>query len=123
MFVEPRPMVQQFLQAVSEVFTIYVYTAGKKNYADRVLNIIDPKGLIEKRFYRDSCRRVGGKFLKDLKHIKRSLRVKDSMILVDDNQDSVNNNYPFAVVIEAFEGDQKDRTLTQTFKKVLKFYV
>ena len=42
MYVEPRPMVQEFLKAVSEVFTLYVYTAGKKNYADRVLKVIDP---------------------------------------------------------------------------------
>ena len=123
MFVEPRPMVQEFLRAVSEVFTIYVYTAGKKNYADKVLKVIDSEGLIEKRFYRDSCRKVGGKLVKDLKHIQRTLRVKDSMVLVDDNKDSVNHNYPFAVPIEAFEGDQKDSTLSETFKQVLKFYV
>ena len=30
------------------------------------------------------------------------------MFLVDDNVDSINNNYPFAVKIVAFEGSQTD---------------
>jgi hypothetical protein len=31
------------------------------------------------------------------------------MILVDDNHESINNNYPYAVKIKAFEGDQNDK--------------
>lgn len=42
MYVEPRPLAKQFLKALSEIFTIYIYTAGRKTYADTVLNIIDP---------------------------------------------------------------------------------
>jgi hypothetical protein len=34
-----------------------VYTAGKKKYADTVLDQLDESGVIEKRFYRDSCRK------------------------------------------------------------------
>jgi TFIIF-interacting CTD phosphatase-like protein len=41
------------LTATSSIFNIYVYTAGRKNYADAVIDAIDPKGLIKKRFYRD----------------------------------------------------------------------
>ena len=57
MYVEPRPLAGQFLKKVAEIFTVYIYTAGEKKYADAVLNIIDPENLIEKRFYRDSCRK------------------------------------------------------------------
>ncbi len=46
MYVEPRPYAKQFLESVAEIFTVYVYTAGKKKYADAVLNIIDPKKII-----------------------------------------------------------------------------
>jgi TFIIF-interacting CTD phosphatase-like protein len=41
MFIETRPFVQKFLKAVSEIFIVYVYTAGAKTYADSVLDIID----------------------------------------------------------------------------------
>ena len=44
------------------------------------------------------------------------------MILVDDNNDSVSQNYPFAIKVKAFEGDQGDRFLIETFEKLLKFY-
>lgn len=46
MFVEPRPLARQFLKSASQIFTIYIYTAGKKDYADAVLNIIDTDNVI-----------------------------------------------------------------------------
>jgi TFIIF-interacting CTD phosphatase-like protein len=41
MYVEPRPYAKQFLKSAAQIFTIYIYTAGKKPYADAVLNAID----------------------------------------------------------------------------------
>ena len=43
MFIEKRPFLDQFLDAVNKIFDIWVYTAGNKKYADLVLNQIDPK--------------------------------------------------------------------------------
>lgn len=108
MYIEPRPFAREFLKAVSEIFTVYIYTAGKRSYADAVLDIIDTEKVIQKRFYRDSCKKVNGKLVKDLKYLKKTLRVKEQMFLVDDNSDSINNNYPFALRIEPFEGKQED---------------
>lgn len=123
MYVEPRPLAKQFLQTASEIFTIHIYTAGRKNYADSVLRVLDPENkFIERRFYRESCRKVEGKLVKDLKYLKKTFRIKEEMILVDDNTDSINHNYPFALKIEAFEGDQNDRALLETFQKILRFY-
>jgi RNA polymerase II subunit A small phosphatase-like protein len=123
MFIEPRPFAREFLKAVAEIFTVYIYTAGKKSYADAVLDVIDVEQVIQKRFYRDSCRRVNGKLVKDLKYLKKSLRVKEQMFLVDDNLDSINHNYPFALRISAFEGSQQDLELFSVFEQLLKFYV
>lgn len=97
MYVEPRPLAAHFLQTVAEIFTVYIYTAGEKKYADAVLNIIDPENLIEKRFYRDSCKKENGIIIKDLKHLKKSIKCKREMILVDDNRRSIEKNYPFAI--------------------------
>jgi len=36
-------------------WTIIVFTAGLKDYADQILNDLDPDGYINKRLYRDSC--------------------------------------------------------------------
>lgn len=89
MYVEPRPLARQFLSAVAEIFTVYVYTAGEKKYADTVLNIIDPDQLIEKRFYRDSCKKQEGTWIKDLKYLKKTIKTKQEMVLVDDNMLSI----------------------------------
>jgi TFIIF-interacting CTD phosphatase-like protein len=48
-----------------------VYTAGNKDYADAVLNEIDRKKVIQKRFYRECCKKKNGTFYKDLKHLKK----------------------------------------------------
>ena len=123
MFVEPRPLAKHFLESVAEIFTVYVYTAGEKKYADAVLNVLDTKNLIEKRFYRDSCKKQNGTIVKDLKYLKKTLRTKQEMVLVDDNHLSINKNYPFAIQAEPFEGDQKDQGLVPIFSKLLKFYI
>lgn len=115
MYVEPRPLAKHFLKAVSEIFTVYIYTAGEKKYADAVLNIIDPENKIEKRFYRDSCKKQNGTYVKDLKYLKKTMKTKQEMVLVDDNILSIDRNYPFAVQVKAFEGEQADRELMVIF--------
>lgn len=45
------------------------------------------------------------------------------MVLVDDNSLSIERNYPFAIQIKAFEGDQTDQELLTIFDKLLKFYI
>ena len=54
--------------------------------------------------------------------MKKVSKINKEMILVDDNNDSIGFNYPFAVKIHAFEGDQTDKHLVNTFEKLLKFY-
>lgn len=52
MYVEFRPLLEEFLIAVAKIFDVYIYTAGNKSYADTVLSTIKAKGVIQKRFYR-----------------------------------------------------------------------
>lgn len=122
MYVESRPHLQEFLIAVSSIFEVYIYTAGNKEYADVVLDEIDQKKVIQKRFYRECCKKQNGTYYKDLKHLKKVSKCKGEMILVDDNGVSVGHNYPFSMKIKEFEGDQSDKELTNIFKNLLKFY-
>ena len=123
MFIEKRPLLDEFLDAVNKIFDVWVYTAGNRKYADAVLDEIDPKNQIfQRRFYRDTCRKANGTYYKDLKHLKKVSKVRGDMILVDDNKTSVCHNYPFAVQIEEFEGQQEDKALLTVFEKLLKFY-
>lgn len=116
--VRPRPHVSEFIVAASSVFTLYVYTAGRKAYADAILDVIDPQNLIKKRFYRDSCVPKNRSFVKNLKKLPND----GPMFLVDDNPDSVRINSPNAMIIKAFEGDKTDRELSLIFTKLLELY-
>ena len=40
---------------MSDFIEVATYTAGTQEYADQVLNIIDPNSTVEYRFYRQDC--------------------------------------------------------------------
>lgn len=116
---EKRPHLEDFLEAASKVFTIYVYTAGKKQYADSILDVIDVNRVIEKRFYRDSCAKQNGNFVKNLSKIKS---MPNRMVLLDDNMDSIRLNAPHSLHSPPFEGGNSDSHLPKLFQELLKFY-
>ncbi|KAL2642329.1 hypothetical protein R1flu_009916 [Riccia fluitans] len=59
-YVIKRPGVDHFLQAVSKIFEVVVFTASLRKYADPLLDILDPLNLIRYRRYRESCRSIDG---------------------------------------------------------------
>jgi CTD small phosphatase-like protein 2 len=72
-YVKKRPYVDAFLKKVAEMFDIVVFTASISSYADQLLDILDPGRLISRRYYRDSCLSLGGKYLKDLTIVEANL--------------------------------------------------
>ena len=78
-----RPKALECLQAVSENFQVGVFTASHRNYADAVLDVLDPEGrLIDFRMYREHCVETeDGVYIKDLRVIgNRDLK---DVVLVD----------------------------------------
>eukprot|EP00456_Euglypha_rotunda_P074732 TRINITY_DN6864_c0_g2_i1.p1 TRINITY_DN6864_c0_g2~~TRINITY_DN6864_c0_g2_i1.p1 ORF type:complete len:316 (-),score=27.27 TRINITY_DN6864_c0_g2_i1:11-958(-) len=66
-YVRMRPYLAKFLRQVSTWFEIVVFTASQRVYADKLLNILDPKRrYIKHRVFRDSCVCVDGNYLKEI---------------------------------------------------------
>lgn len=106
-----RPGLFEFLAKVSEMFEILVFTASRKEYADVVLNFLDPdKKIFRHRLYRESCILVQNKvYIKDLSIFVN--RKQENIILVDNSFYSFCNQPRNGVLINTFYNDKQDREL------------
>ncbi|OVA13449.1 NLI interacting factor [Macleaya cordata] len=114
-YVLKRPGVDEFLETISKNFEVIVFTAGLKEYASLVLDKLDSKGVISHRLYRDSCKEMDGRFVKDLSELGRDLK---RVVLVDDNPNAYIFQPDNALPVRPFIDDLKDREL----ERVMKFF-
>ncbi|XP_051529454.1 CTD small phosphatase-like protein 2 isoform X2 [Myxocyprinus asiaticus] len=104
-----RPYVKEFLQAMTKHFEMFVYTSAKKEYAEKIVDILDPnKKLFRHRLYQDDCACVLGHYIKDLSVLERDL--SKTVIL-----DNAPHTFPYHLMnmipIKSWFGDQEDREL------------
>ncbi|OWM75370.1 carboxy-terminal domain RNA polymerase II polypeptide A small phosphatase 1-like [Punica granatum] len=115
-YVLKRPGVDRFLQMISEKFEVVIFTAGLKEYASLVVDRLDPKGtMISHRLYRDSCKEMDGKFVKDLSGLGRDLK---RVVIVDDNPNCYGLQQENAMPISPFIDNTGDSELG----KLMKFF-
>ncbi|XP_059665976.1 uncharacterized protein LOC132311832 [Cornus florida] len=114
-YVLKRPFVHELLEKLSEKFELVVFTAGIESYASQVIDRIDRKAVISHRLYRDSCREVDGKFVKDLSELGRDLK---RVVIVDDNPNSYSLQPENAIPIRPFTEDLGDGEL----QKLIEFF-
>ncbi|TKY71887.1 CTD small phosphatase protein [Spatholobus suberectus] len=107
-YVLKRPGVDEFLESLAAKYEVVVFTAALKEYASMVLDRLDRNRFVSHRLYRDSCRHVDGKLVKDLSEMGRDLK---RVVIVDDNPNSFANQPENAIPIRPFVDDIFDREL------------
>lgn len=85
-YVKPRPGVHEFLQRASRIFVLHAFTAGTRQYAEKVLKIIDPYGhyFRTRLVTRDETFSLESK---DLTYISLNPEVQRLCIIIDDRAD------------------------------------
>lgn len=104
-----RPHVKEFLQSMAKIYELFVYTCAKKDYAEKILDILDPqRKLFRHRLYQDDCTCVLGHYIKDLSILGRDLA--KTVVL-----DNAPHTYPYhlmnTIPIKSWSGASEDREL------------
>ncbi|KAM3135224.1 hypothetical protein pb186bvf_012689 [Paramecium bursaria] len=106
-----RPFCTWFLQQMSQLYTIYLYTASSAAYANAIVSFLDPKkqwimGILS----RGNCMETkNGFFIKDLRIIANK-QVKD-MVIVDNLAHSFGFQVENGIPILEWHNDQNDQEL------------
>ena len=112
-----RPFCMKFLEEMAEKFEIVIFTAALKNYADSILDLLDPnKKIIKYRLYRQHVSLSGITFCKDLSKIGRDL---GKTIIVDNLEDNFKLQPNNGIHIWTWLEDMKDTQLDD-LGKILK---
>lgn len=114
-YVLKRPGVDEFLTKMSELYELVVFTASLSKviltqYADPLLDKIDPYSLIASRLFRESCTFIEGMYVKDLCRLGRHMK---DIIILDNSPTSYYLNPENAVPIKSWFDDLEDRELLE----------
>jgi Dullard-like phosphatase family protein len=108
-FVFFRPYLKEFLEHVSQHWEVCIFTASVKEYADKLLNFLDPtRCLVHHRLSRLDCTFYQGVYVKDLSRIGRSL---NKTLIIDNSPSAYQFQPQNALSITTWIDDQTDTEL------------
>ena len=103
-----RPGVQTFLQRLSKLYEIVIFTASVSKYADPLLDILDKENYCSFRLFREHCTLMGMTYIKDLNKLGRDLK---DVIIVDNSPLSYLFNKENGIPILTWFSDKNDKEL------------
>ncbi|CAD8119450.1 unnamed protein product [Paramecium sonneborni] len=107
-YVTIRPGVYEFIEQLYEYYDIVFWTASLQEYADPVMDFIDPNHRAIGRMYRDSCTPLQIGLTKNLNKLGRDLK---DIIIIDNSLLSFHLNPENGFQIKDFFFDKQDQEL------------
>lgn len=101
-YVSKRPYLDLFLEKVTDIFHVIVFTAGLPNYANAILDWLGFDGV---RLFRDACTLHNGNYVKNLLTLGVDLK---NVIIIDNSPLSYQFQVQNALPINSFDGDLSD---------------
>ena len=114
-----RPGVEAFLQEMSSIFELAVWTASTPSYAKEVVPEIVPASInLSFVWARDRCtlsfdrNTHSHEWMKNLGKVKRRGYNLENVVMLDDTPRKLANHYGNLLPIRPFEGDESDTELS-----------
>jgi Dullard-like phosphatase family protein len=102
-----RPYAKEVLEYLAANYNLIIFTAGAQDYADPIIDQLDPDGIIfSLRLFRQSCIKRNQFYIKDLRII-RNFDLKD-IVLIDNSIISFAFQMDNGIPINAFTGKQNE---------------
>ena len=103
-----RPGVKEFLENISKIFEVVIFTASISKYAGPLLDILDKNKICTYRLFREHCTLINTSFVKDLKKLGRDLK---DVIIVDNSPMAYLLNNENGLPILTWFDDKNDKEL------------
>ena len=115
---KPRPYLNKFLTEMNKLYELIIFTAGTKEYADPILDIIDKKKeFFDQRLYRQHIIIKDDIFIKDLSKLGRDL---SKIIILDNLPQNYDLQKENGIFIKNFYWDDKDDNALNELIPILK---
>lgn len=107
--VNVRPYLMESLIELKKAYQIIAFTASEKQYADAILDFLDPdSSIFETRLYRNNCVMTPFGYVKDLRILNRDLK---KVLMIDNSCLSFAFNVNNGVPILPFYDNTQDEEL------------